>query len=123
MVSNKKYSIAEAARELGMTRAGVHAAIRQKRLKAKRGTLICLIWILLARAAYGQTVIPYDIQIVNVLNIEDLNVREEHVATTFASNLLSGTLYLRKNKYKPVTVNCGGDTQPSKLNNKSQLVG
>ena len=37
MPSNKKYSIAGAARELGMTRAGVHAAIRQKRLKAKRG--------------------------------------------------------------------------------------
>ena len=38
MPSNKKYSIAGAAKELGMTRAGVHAAIRQKRLKAKRGT-------------------------------------------------------------------------------------
>lgn len=34
----KKYSIAEAARELGMTRAGVHAAIRKRRLRAKRGT-------------------------------------------------------------------------------------
>jgi hypothetical protein len=39
MPSNKKlYSIAEAAAKLGMTRAGVHAAIRQKRLKAKHGT-------------------------------------------------------------------------------------
>jgi excisionase family DNA binding protein len=38
MVSNKKYSIAEAAKELGITRQTVHAAIRQKRLKAKRGT-------------------------------------------------------------------------------------
>ncbi len=37
MVSNKRYSIAEAAKELGMTRAGVHAAIRQRRLKAKHG--------------------------------------------------------------------------------------
>jgi len=37
MMSNKRYSIAEAAKELGMTRAGVHAAIRQKRLKAKLG--------------------------------------------------------------------------------------
>lgn len=39
MPSNKKrYSIAEAAKELGLTRQTVHAAIRQKRLKAKRGT-------------------------------------------------------------------------------------
>ena len=38
MSNNKLYSIAEAARELGMTRAGIHAAIRQKRLKAKKGT-------------------------------------------------------------------------------------
>jgi hypothetical protein len=37
-MKTKKFSIAEAARELGMTRAGVHAAIRQKRLKAKVGT-------------------------------------------------------------------------------------
>lgn len=38
-MSNKKnyFSIAEAARALGMTRGGVHAAIRQKRLKAKHG--------------------------------------------------------------------------------------
>ena len=34
----KKYSIAEAAKELKITRAAVHAAIRQKRLKAKQGT-------------------------------------------------------------------------------------
>jgi hypothetical protein len=32
------FTIAEAAKELGMTRAGIHAAIRQKRLRAKRGT-------------------------------------------------------------------------------------
>ena len=39
MPSNKKrYSIAEAAKELGLTRQTVHAAILQKRLKAKRGT-------------------------------------------------------------------------------------
>jgi DNA-directed RNA polymerase specialized sigma54-like protein len=38
MKTEKYYSIAEAAVKLGMTRAGVHAAIRQKRLKAKRGT-------------------------------------------------------------------------------------
>jgi hypothetical protein len=38
MPSNKKLSIAEAATKLGMTRAGVHAAILAKRLKAKRGT-------------------------------------------------------------------------------------
>jgi hypothetical protein len=40
MPSNKKYSIAGAAKELGMTRAGVHAAISQKRLKAKLGTFM-----------------------------------------------------------------------------------
>ena len=38
MPSNKHYSIAEAAKELGITRQTVHAAILQKRLKAKRGT-------------------------------------------------------------------------------------
>jgi excisionase family DNA binding protein len=38
MPSNKKYTIAEAAKELNVTRQTVHAAIRQKRLKAKRGT-------------------------------------------------------------------------------------
>ena len=38
MVSNRRYSIAEAAKELGITRQTVHAAIRQKRLKAKQGT-------------------------------------------------------------------------------------
>ena len=38
MPSNKRYSIAEAAKELGLTRQTVHAAIRQKRLKAKLGT-------------------------------------------------------------------------------------
>jgi hypothetical protein len=37
-MKTKKFSIAEAARELGMTRAGMHAAIRQKRLRAKVGT-------------------------------------------------------------------------------------
>jgi predicted transcriptional regulator len=40
MPSNKKYSIAEAAKELGLTRQTVHAAISQKRLKAKLGTFI-----------------------------------------------------------------------------------
>ena len=40
MPSNKKFSIAEAAKELGVTRQTVHAAIRQKRLKAKRGTFV-----------------------------------------------------------------------------------
>jgi predicted DNA-binding protein YlxM (UPF0122 family) len=34
----KVYSIAEAARELKITRAAVHAAIKQKRLRAKHGT-------------------------------------------------------------------------------------
>ena len=39
MVSNKKkYSVAEAAKELGMTRGGVNGAILKKRLKATRGT-------------------------------------------------------------------------------------
>lgn len=40
MVSNKIFSIAEAAKELGTTRQAIHAAIRQKRLKAKRGTFV-----------------------------------------------------------------------------------
>ena len=38
MPSNKKYSIAEAAQKLGMTRQAVHTAIQEKRLKAKHGT-------------------------------------------------------------------------------------
>jgi predicted DNA-binding protein (UPF0251 family) len=38
MVSNKRYSVAEAARELGITRQTVNAAILSKRLKAKHGT-------------------------------------------------------------------------------------
>jgi hypothetical protein len=38
MVSNKRYSIAEAAKELGIPRQTIHAAIKQKRLKAKHGT-------------------------------------------------------------------------------------
>jgi len=40
MPSNKKYSIAEAAKEANVTRQTIHAAIRQKRLKARRGTFI-----------------------------------------------------------------------------------
>jgi hypothetical protein len=40
MPSNKKYSIAQAAKELKITRQTVHAAIRQKRLKAKLGTFM-----------------------------------------------------------------------------------
>ena len=40
MPSNKKLTIAEAAKELGITRQTVHAAIRQKRLKAKLGTFM-----------------------------------------------------------------------------------
>jgi DNA-directed RNA polymerase specialized sigma54-like protein len=40
MPSNKKYNIAEAAKELNVTRQTVHAAIQQKRLKAKRGTFM-----------------------------------------------------------------------------------
>jgi hypothetical protein len=36
MKTKRYYSIAEAAVKLGMTRAGVHAAIRQKRLKRER---------------------------------------------------------------------------------------
>jgi len=38
MPSNKKYSIAEAAQKLGVTRQAVHTAIQEKRLKAKHGT-------------------------------------------------------------------------------------
>lgn len=38
MPSNKKYSIAEAAKDSHVTRQTIHAAIRQKRLKAKQGT-------------------------------------------------------------------------------------
>ena len=38
MPSNKKYSIADAAQKLGMTRQAVHTAIQEKRLKAKHGT-------------------------------------------------------------------------------------
>jgi len=38
MPSNKKYSIAEAAKEIGVTRQTIHAAIQRKGLKAKHGT-------------------------------------------------------------------------------------
>jgi len=34
----KRYTISEAAKRLGVTRAAIHAAIQAKRLKAKKGT-------------------------------------------------------------------------------------
>lgn len=38
MPKSKTYTITEAAKKLGVTRAAVHAAIREKRLKAKKGS-------------------------------------------------------------------------------------
>ena len=37
------YSITEAAKELGITRAAVHRAIKQGRLEAERGEIIKLV--------------------------------------------------------------------------------
>jgi hypothetical protein len=44
-VSNRKpyYTLTDAAKELGITRAGVHRAIKQGRLEAERGEIIKLV--------------------------------------------------------------------------------
>jgi predicted transcriptional regulator len=40
---NRYYTITEAAKELGITRAAVHRAIKQGRLEAERGEIIKLV--------------------------------------------------------------------------------
>jgi hypothetical protein len=40
---SRYYTITEAAKELGITRAGVHRAIKQRRLEAERDEIIKLV--------------------------------------------------------------------------------
>jgi predicted transcriptional regulator len=42
-MKKRYYTITEAAKELGITRAAVHHAIKQRRLEAERGEIIKLV--------------------------------------------------------------------------------
>jgi excisionase family DNA binding protein len=50
MASKKTYTIAEAAKQLNISRQAVHEAIKTGKLKAKRGKVVRTVWLVSAAA-------------------------------------------------------------------------
>jgi hypothetical protein len=45
MPAKKTFTIAEAAKKLGISRQAIHEAIKTDKLKAKRGRVVKIVWL------------------------------------------------------------------------------
>src|SRR4029453_7191222 len=75
------------------------------------------------RPAFGQTVIPYTVQVLEFTGVEDLNDRQDFIRNRVINGSLVGEALLRKKKDQPTSISCGGDTFASEINNRAKVTG